>query len=99
MKEDGGELLEEGGLEAEDVEENDLNGGRGPQRGLRRIGKKARRRKGRMRRSLLRCYIYHRQVEADRTGADTRGEQVEYRVVGGVSCVEVDGCFDFYCVD
>ena len=28
------------------------------------------------------------QVGSDRTGADARGEQVEYRVVGGVSCVE-----------
>ena len=37
MKEDGGELLDEGGLEAEDVEENDVNSGRRPQRGLRRI--------------------------------------------------------------
>ena len=31
------------------------------------------------------------QVGADRTGADARGEQVEYRVVGGVSCVEASG--------
>ena len=37
MKEDGGKLLDEGGLEAEDVEENDVNGRRGPRRGLRRI--------------------------------------------------------------
>ena len=43
MKEDGGELLDEGGLEAEDVEEGDgVNGGRGPRRGLGRIGKEAR---------------------------------------------------------
>ena len=31
--------------------------------------------------------------------SDARGEQVECRVVGGVSCVDADGCFDFYCVD
>ena len=43
MKEDGGELLDEGGLEAEDVEENDVNSGRRPQRGLRRIAEDARR--------------------------------------------------------
>ena len=35
MKEDGGELLDEGDL---DAEENDMDSGRGPQRGLRRIG-------------------------------------------------------------
>ena len=50
MKEDGGKLLEEGGLEAKDVEENDVNSRRGPRRGLRRIGEDARRGKGRMRR-------------------------------------------------
>ena len=48
MKEDGGELLDEGGLEAENVEENDVNSRRGPRRGLRRIGEDARRGKGRM---------------------------------------------------
>ena len=48
MKEDGGKLLDEGGLEAEDVEENDVNSRRGPRRGLRRIGEDARRGKGRM---------------------------------------------------
>ena len=45
-------MLEEGGLEAEDVEENDVNGRRGPRRGLRRIREDARRGKGRMRRKL-----------------------------------------------
>ena len=50
MKEDGGKLLDEGGLEAEDVEENDVNSRRGPRRGLRRIGEDARREKGRRRR-------------------------------------------------
>ena len=40
------------------------------------------------------CYIYGRQTR----GADRAGADVEYRGVGGVSCVEVDGCFDFYCV-
>ena len=43
MKEGGGELLDEGCLEVEDVEENNVNGGRGSRRGLRRIGKEARR--------------------------------------------------------
>ncbi len=52
MKEDGGKLLEEGGLEAEDVEENDVNSRRGPRRGLRRIGEDARRGKGRRRRKV-----------------------------------------------
>ena len=47
MKVDGGKLLDEGGLEAEDVEENDVNGRRGPRRGLRRIRGDARRGKGR----------------------------------------------------
>ena len=41
-----------------------------------------------------RCYIYGMQTR----GADRAGADVEYRVVGGVSCVEVDGCFDFYFV-
>ena len=50
MKEDEGELLDEGGLEAEDVEENDVNSRRRPRRGLRRIGEDARRGKGRRRR-------------------------------------------------
>ena len=31
------------------------------------------------------------QVDSDRAGADARGEQVEYRVVGGRSCVEASG--------
>ena len=48
MKEDGGELLDEGCLESEDVEENSVNGGRGPRRGLRGIREDARRGKGRM---------------------------------------------------
>ena len=48
MKEDGGKLLDEGGLEAEDVEENDVNSRRGPRRGLRGIREDARRGKGRM---------------------------------------------------
>ena len=33
------------------------------------------------------CYIYGMQT----SGADRAGEDVGYRVVGGVSCVEVDG--------
>ena len=40
------------------------------------------------------CYIYGMQT----SGADRAGADVEYRVVGGVSCVEVDGGFDFYFV-
>ena len=36
-----------------------------------------------------RCYIYDRQAwGADRAGADARGEQVECRGGGGVSCLE-----------
>ena len=50
MKEDGGKLLDEGGLEAEDVEENVVNSRRRPRRDLRRIREDARRGKGRRRR-------------------------------------------------
>ena len=40
------------------------------------------------------CYIYGMQT----SGADRASADVEYRVVGGVSCGEADGGFDFYCV-
>ena len=40
------------------------------------------------------CYIYGMQT----SGADRAGADVEYRVVGGVSCGEVDGCFEKGCV-
>ena len=33
------------------------------------------------------------------SGADRADADVEYRVVGGVSCGEADGCLDFYCVE
>ena len=82
MKEDGGELLDEGGLEAEDVEEKDVSSRRGPRRGLRRIGEDARRGKGRMRRKASEgLHIVHsttRLLMSD--GSWARGERHPVRV-------------------
>ena len=72
MKEDGGKLLEEGGLEAENVEENDVNSRRGPPLGVRRIGEDARRGKGRRRRKAREWVVegWVREEAGERSGEE-----------------------------
>ena len=80
MKKDGGKLLDDGGLEAENVEENDVNSRRGPRRGLRGIREDARRGKGRMSRKA-REVVGEGWVREE--AGERRGEEAGRKGAGG----------------